>query len=405
MNDHRYAVATSAEYGEDRQVVIQWADTSFSRFHYIWLRQQHFHPAFGRDKVPTSVSQPRLPDAVEQLQIRTIQLIDGRLVIDWQHDDSRTTHELQWLRDNAYDTLAVRQRKHQPTLWLGKDAERFNWHDFADVMTHDEALWQVYEAVIDHGFARLNNAPADTNVVSQLAQRFGPIRVTDFGAISDIASRPIEDAGRYANIGAGGYQTLGPHTDEGWRYSPPGINFHLCLQSTPESGGDSLLYDGFLAAARLRINNPQAYDFLTRTAFKFAAARNDNERYFAYGKLLCEDNTGELVGVRFSDRTMGHQDLPPDLIEPAYMALRAFTEELYKPDLTYRHTLMPGECHIFDNHRILHGRCAFNPQLGPRHLQQCSVDREEFHNRLRLLAGKLNQPKYASLILGVGALT
>jgi gamma-butyrobetaine dioxygenase len=40
---------------------------------------------------------------------------------------------------------------------------------------------------------------------------------------------------------------------------------------------------------------------------------------------------------------------------------------------------------VFDNRRILHGREAFNPASGLRHLQGCYVDRGEFESRLRLL--------------------
>jgi len=47
---------------------------------------------------------------------------------------------------------------------------------------------------------------------------------------------------------------------------------------------------------------------------------------------------------------------------------------------------------IIDNHRVLHGREVFDPQLGERHLQSCTVDRDDFHNNYRRLASKLAAP-------------
>ncbi|MFO6465778.1 TauD/TfdA family dioxygenase [Jannaschia sp. KMU-145] len=40
---------------------------------------------------------------------------------------------------------------------------------------------------------------------------------------------------------------------------------------------------------------------------------------------------------------------------------------------------------MFDNRRILHGRAAFDPSTGARHLRGCYVDRGEFDARLRML--------------------
>jgi gamma-butyrobetaine dioxygenase len=44
-----------------------------------------------------------------------------------------------------------------------------------------------------------------------------------------------------------------------------------------------------------------------------------------------------------------------------------------------------GDMLVFDNRRVLHGREAFDPNSGQRHLHGCYVDRVEFDSRLRLL--------------------
>ena len=52
----------------------------------------------------------------------------------------------------------------------------------------------------------------------------------------------------------------------------------------------------------------------------------------------------------------------------------------------------PGDLHVFDNQRVLHGRTEFDPTNCERHLQQCSINRDEFHSNLRTLAHQLNNP-------------
>jgi len=81
-------------------------------------------------------------------------------------------------------------------------------------------------------------------------------------------------------------------------------------------------------------------------------------------------------------------------------SLRALWKIVNAEELRHRYLMRPGDLHIFDNHRVLHGREAFDPASGARHLQQCSVNRDEFHNRLGILAAKLERPASELVIAG-----
>jgi gamma-butyrobetaine dioxygenase len=98
-------------------------------------------------------------------------------------------------------------------------------------------------------------------------------------------------------------------------------------------------------------------------------------------------------------------DLPEDEIEAAYRALRAISEQLYASERTFERHLQPGELVVFDNHRVLHARRAFNPDAGERHIQQVSIDREEFHNVFRQLAEQLGRFDLANWEPDAGALS
>jgi gamma-butyrobetaine dioxygenase len=69
-----------------------------------------------------------------------------------------------------------------------------------------------------------------------------------------------------------------------------------------------------------------------------------------------------------------------------YRAYRRFMSMTRDPSYRLGFKLRAGEMIVFDNRRVLHGREAFDPASGFRHLNGCYVDRGEFDSRLRLLA-------------------
>ena len=89
--------------------------------------------------------------------------------------------------------------------------------------------------------------------------------------------------------------------------------------------------------------------------------------------------------VTVIERQIMPLDLPGDLIEPAYLALKRLYRILYDPELRLTLELGAGEGLIFDNQRILHGRTGFTPEEPARSVLTSSVDIEEFHSSLRLL--------------------
>ena len=386
-----------------RQIEVRWDDGSCSRYHFVWLRQQHFFPVTGRpDQRPSDPF--RLPDEPTSLRVRNAVIHHDMLVVVWDNDGAETRHRLSWLRANAYEPERRRARKLRPVPWVAAQAQQFMWHEWDAVTSDDGALWELYTAVCDRGFARVAGAPVEEGMVGELGRRFGPLRNSNYGQVSDIMTRPRRHAEHFVGTGSGASMRIAPHTDEPWRYGPPGIVFHCGFQTSPDGGGASRLVDGLLAAERLREKDSPSFEFLSTVPLRFAGLRNPRERFISRARLIALDEDGDIIGVRFNDRTFGLQDLPDDMMEPAYRALRAFAIELYADDLAYEHLLEPGEVHVFDNHRVLHARREFDEHAGIRRLQVCAVEREEFHNRLRQLAEKRGLWEDFDMILPGGAL-
>ncbi len=385
MTEPTYQINKITIEAEQRRLRIEWNDVHVSRFHFVWLR----HSEAYSDTLLTSEIDDflNLPDDPRKLEIISTQIKGSELVINWNSGLKDTTYSIRWLRDNCYSESARKTRQHKPSLWDGTSGLALPRFDWARIDGGDEDyLFELFLAVRDNGFARVFNVATHEGSVAEVASRFGPVLTSHLGKVFDVKIQPG------FNIGATQSHYLGAHSDDNWRYAPIGISFFHCLKAHPSGGGDSILLDGFLAAERLRKNNPEAFTVLTTTPVLFRSFRNEGEKYHARRKMINIDFDGNIIGTRFTERSLAPQDIPEELIEQTYLAVQAFADEIYNPDLEFRYLMKPGDMNVLDNHRMLHGRGVFDPSAGERHLQHCSVPRDEFHNRLRIEAGKRNLP-------------
>ncbi len=398
----KYGMDSVSHDDRCRMVSIAWADGHTSRFPYIWLRHARYFPSLGR---PDQAHETDfvLPEEPTTLSVAAIEAGDQSLLVHWKHDGSTTEHLISFLRDNCPSDEARRERQPLPVRWSGADAATFEWFEAADLESPAARL-EIFQRVRDKGLALVRNVPTEPGTVMDLAKHFGPVRRTHHGSLFNIRSLPEDRQGVRANIGATASNTLAPHTDEGFRHAPLGIMLFHCLKPDPSGGGVSTFVDGIAAAEDLKHSNPDAFAFLRSTPMVLAAERNKQERFRTRCKLIATDGAGVVRGVRMADRTLPPVDLPVEEIEVAYVALRAFCSELYASYRVFEHLFQPGEMAIFDNQRVLHSRKAFNREAGERHIQQVSIERDEFHNLFRQLAEEMGRFDLANWEPDAGAL-
>ena len=389
LSDPRYQCSSTDVDSQARLLSISWQDGHHSRYPFIWLRHQTFFPALGRPEQAND-DPCLLPEQPDSVMVSTVNLEGDTIVINWSHDNTETRHSLAWLRDNCLSQEARVARQPRPQLWSAQDAAQFEWFDASDLEDPASRLI-IFQHVRDRGLAFLRNVPTEPGTVMEIAGHFGPVRKTHHGTLFDIRSLPQDRQGPRVGIGATAANSQAPHTDESFRHATLGIMFFHCLKPDQSGAGESIFGDGIAAAEQLRIEDPEAFEFLTTTTLLQAAERNPQERFRTRGRLIATDNLGIVRGVKVADRTLPPPDLPEDQIEPAYRVLRAFFSRLYSPERIYKKWLEPGELAIFDNQRTLHGRLAFNQDAGERHIQQVSVERDEFHNLFRQLAEQLGR--------------
>ena len=77
------------------------------------------------------------------------------------------------------------------------------------------------------------------------------------------------------------------------------------------------------------------------------------------------------------------------LTKDYYAAMITFNKLCYEQENLVKYRLRAGDCVVFDNLRVLHGREGF--QVGPgdsRYLAGCYVDWDEIHDKINVLQGQ-----------------
>ena len=89
--------------------------------------------------------------------------------------------------------------------------------------------------------------------------------------------------------------------------------------------------------------------------------------------------------MRFSPRLDAVPLADPARLDRFFDARRKVDRMLRSPSNELRFLLGEGELLMFDNSRLLHGRSAFDPREGSRHLQGCYIDMDGVRSLYRVL--------------------
>lgn len=362
-------------------VAVTWTDSVESAFHAVWLRDHcpsGLHPSTRERLWDWAAFDP-------DIRAMDVSVAENRLSVSWP-DGHVSRFGADYLRRRRYDDSARHERHGALDLWSAEDiAQRLPNVEHDDVMTDDDALLGLLLKVRDTGFAIVRDMPRGERsgadwACETLARRIAFTRETNFGRRFDVISKPDPNNQAYT------HDALLAHTDLPNREMPPGVQFLHCLEFEAK-GGESLLVDGFHAAEELRAANVDAWRLLTTVpmAFRF----HDTEWDVRWsGPAIALDGNGGYHEIRYNPGVAAPIDAPFDVVKPLYRALSAYAARLKDSRNVLSFKLRPGDMMVFNNRRVLHGRGAFDPNTGPRHLQGCYVDLDEWHSRIRVLQGE-----------------
>ena len=357
---------------------VLWNDGEESKFNFMWLR----------DNCPTAHDKDsrhrmfNILNVSEKLNPKKyIVNSDGNLEIEWSEGDHTSYFDQKWLRDNCY-TLKHKAKYISPyTLWNNELQNNLSSIiiDHDEIISSDEGLIKWLELLHKKGIAIVKNSPTEKESAFPVLNRISHTRETFFKTPFEVINIPKPNNSAYTA------HELRNHMDLPWFENPPGYQFLHCLINAAE-GGDSSAVDGFAVSEYLRQNEKEIFDTLVNVYLKFRDKDYTqvlHRSFHAPAISLTKD--GDYNDIRFSVATMDALDCHPDEMEKVYNAHRRFGNLLHDDSFQIKFRLEPGDIFSFNNRRILHGRTAFDPNSGHRHLQGYYMDRDEIVGRLNFL--------------------
>ena len=244
---------------------------------------------------------------------------------------------------------------------------------------------EMYDLLVSfykYGFVVISNVPTNNNFIVKFANSIGSVRRTNFGEYFDVKSKPDPNDLAYTSL------HLAPHTDNPYRNPVPCIQLLHCIENEV-SGGFSTLVDGYTVTEDLKNQNPDFYKILTevKVKFKFIDKEVVLEDWSELIKLN-EDKT--FKQVRFSPRLDYVPMLDKDKLDLYYKARKKLSEMYNSDKYRVEFKLAPKDLLMMDNHRLLHGRTAYETSEGKRFLQGCYIDYDSTEGKLRHLKRKFN---------------
>ncbi len=181
---------------------------------------------------------------------------------------------------------------------------------------------------------------------------------------------------------------LAPHTDNPYRNPVPCIQLLHCIESKV-SGGLSTLVDGYTVTEDLKNEYPEFYKILTEVKVRFRFI--DKEVILETISPLIELNDdNSFKQVRFSPRLDYVPILEKEKLDLYYQARKKISEMYNSDKYRIEFKLEPKDLMMMDNHRLLHGRTAYETKEGERFLQGCYIDYDSTEGKLRHLKRKFN---------------
>lgn len=352
------------------------SDGSPHYFNYFWLRD-NCPASFNADTRERSFDIFHLDAAPRAASAK----IDGdALEIVWEGEDHVTRFPLSWLESYKEATPRPDPSDLPRQAWYSDhypDVPRFSQ---PELMADPAARTRWIEAMLVKGFVILTDMPDSDAGLTETASLIGQVRPTFFGDYFDVRTHINPTNTAYTAA------ALELHTDTPAEEHAPGVQFLHCRANSVQ-GGESLYADGVAVANDFRHRDPEGFKLLSEIAIPFYCEHDDYDMR-SRQTVIELDQHGEVSGLTISQHMLDIIDLPQDLLDSYYPAFCRFGRMLQEDKYMMRFLMKAGECMVFDNHRIVHGRAAYSATSGDRYLRGCYTDRAEMRSTYRALVSE-----------------
>ncbi|KAI8960096.1 Clavaminate synthase-like protein [Daldinia sp. FL1419] len=383
---HKRGLATQAER-ETPQIRLRDDDTVYLFYENQkpivldrhWLRDacrcsECVNPDSGQKNFGTCDVPPDLP--ISEVTIAE----DGNLKVVWENDFMSSGSHTSYYSDFY---LKVSQSEYElpgATLWDRAIFERDRLTiDYNDWIAGEHGFLSGLHRLYTHGLIFLRNVPYSEESVITIANQIGNLQETFYGRTWDVRSKPNAENVAYTNA------FLGLHQDLLYVHDTPRLQFLHCLENTCE-GGESMFSDGTRASHLM--------EFGPRIPFEYLLSRNVRYRYDKHGHhyqqsrpIITKINKYQHLVAWSPPFQASNQRISKSATGSLHHrewleAATAFRHLLEDRHWMYQYRMQPGECVIFDNLRVLHGRKQFDTSSGSRWFKGAYIADDVFKSKL-----------------------
>lgn len=256
--------------------------------------------------------------------------------------------------------------------------------DFTQYISGSKTFHEAIRSIKKWGIIFLTGVPDCEDAVEKIASLIGPLRNTFYGKIWDVVSMKQAKNVAYTD------KYLGLHQDLLYMENPPGIQLLHCLKNNCK-GGKSLFCDAFKIAEHLSASD---YDILSKEKihYHYEKAGHNYQHSHLVLEIDPEDqkNTDcvrmpSVVNYSPPFQAPFSSNFHNTIFKDFVRSLGRFAHGAESPKNVIKYKLVPGDCVIFNNRRVLHGRESFEVQEGERWLKGCYLDSDVFLSRSRLV--------------------
>ncbi|MGL5867348.1 MAG: TauD/TfdA family dioxygenase [Dermatophilaceae bacterium] len=378
MGNRKQDVATrqiTAVNRHDDNVEIDWTSGGSTRFHYQWLRDNCRSPE--RFDTATRERKALTEEIPSDLRARSAQIDNGQLLITWSDGGGDSRFDPDWLHRNSYDPAPVPPEPAQET-WGAEYAQALATFSYRDVFADDLVAATMIGEFERLGLVRLAGMPAVEGEVERFAERLAYVREIAFDRVADIAVSADPYTLGFTNA------ALPLHSDcSGYSWPPNVMVFH-CLKNEV-AGGASQYVDGARVVAELDRHEPDALRVLTTFDVEFRLWSRQADTLSRCPPITL-DASGRLAILRYANWTVQPLvTVPFDMVPAWYDAWRSLARRINAPENRVTYRCQPGEALLINNHRVLHGRDAFDNGEGARHFQQVYMELDDLSGFRRIV--------------------
>lgn len=353
---------------------------SIAEFHYSWLRDNcQCHECYHPDTTERVLISSEIP---LNLRAQTAEIEGDWLKIVWNDHGHKSAYQLTWLADHSYSqrTFLGDPAAGETITWGRELQQQIPTFGYQQLYADSNQLLTFCQAIRDYGLCIVRDAPSVEGEIERFAEFIACVRETIYDRLHNVRASP----GEYnAYNVASTTLELKPHTDMPNYNNPPGVQmFHFIVNDS--IGGESTAVDGARVAEQLKAQDPDAFDLLANTPISFRMF-SDRGDVINNNPLLTLSVNGELRVFRFSNQLAQPVNLPVDKMEAFYLAYRKLGKLVEAPENKLEFRLNTGDIMVTNNLRVMHGRNAYDPSSGERHLQLSYMDFDDVLSRIRML--------------------